>query len=675
MIAFHRAAHCASCGMLSLILLAGLALATCAGAQQAKPLAFGKLMPADTVFAYTANTAGFGAGLARFQAFPPLKIAIAAAEEALGFTLAHDVIPWAGQCGVAVLDVKAGSPRVLLLLEIRDPHAFQQVQPRLQAKLERLSLLNWRAETYAGIPLRTAMLTPRTTCAWGQLGGWLVLGLGEGAICQGIDACQGTAPSLADNTAWAKAVAALPTQRESFFSLNGDALAKGIAALTDAIDTTSLRGMMLLGCMAQHGQTARFDISCTIGSAELRARLQALKGVLTPVDGKVLAQLPPGVFATLLISNPGKCADFLKQSLLACVAHPADKQWIEELCTQAQPLLQVLNNCPGACGAAACWTKEQGFGATLLGETPSAAQAKNRVLLFTDYLKTVPGLHIAQAEGIASLPEMRLDPMLRLQLCWAAQDAWFKCGAAPAWVHGAGTGAMKLPLEASGADGVLQADVSFLAPLLGQLEERLLMDPLETFNKSGHHIAQFGIMGITALRLLDLDQVHMFGYARLAGDGASCHVALEVNHAPGLAGLLTVAGMSALVVIPRLFTADERYRAATYHDNLNEIMKGVEVFHNDVGVYPAVLDDLYAFSVENLNHATTAQAGFTGVNFHGPYLTTNMGISATVQLPANPYVTGGTTTAAHWKYTLVAATAKTPAGYTLVGVLQPPAGY
>jgi type II secretion system protein G len=136
--------------------------------------------------------------------------------------------------------------------------------------------------------------------------------------------------------------------------------------------------------------------------------------------------------------------------------------------------------------------------------------------------------------------------------------------------------------------------------------------------------------------------------------------------------VIVVIAILALIVIPRLMSAGDRARSATYHDNLNQIIKGLEQFHADMGCYPASIDDLYSTTLPT--DATTGYAGYTTAQFHGPYLTvpTGSGITTAVLLPVNPYVTNTTssTSATDWTYTVNAGS-----DYTLVGAVLPPSGY
>lgn len=671
--------HGARAVLFALVLLAGLALAAGARADQPAPLDVSKLLPADTAFLYTAEVASFAPTMAKLQAVPKVNTALNAIEHTLGFSLAKDVLPWAGQLAFAFLDVKANNPRMLLLLEIRDQAAFQQGLPLLQTQMEKLSELTWTPETYGGVTLRTTPGFGETALTWGHFGGWLVLGIGDAAVNKSIDAWQGKMPTLADNATWVKAVAGLPAPRSGFFSLNGDAAAAIFAdpALHCPMNTAPLRGLTLVEGMTDKEDAVRIDIVATLGSPQQQQQLKALKGALTPVDGAAAAQLPPGTVAALFSSNPAKYVDYCKQWLLAFATDPAAKKEVENDFTHLQPLTKLLDTCPGACALAGCWAKEQGFGLTVVSDAHSPLQANTLVTLITALLKTVAQQPIAVQDGVAALPKSPdTDEMLPWQPCWTAKDAWAKFATAPAWLTANATATVKLPPEALGADSVVMADMSFTAPLLEYLEARMFVAQLPFGERSNWEDGpQQSFMGLTALRMLGLDKMKIIGYSRIADDGTSARGVLKVYNAPGMGGLLNLYPVALLIVVPRLINAGDRARSADYHDNLNQITKGVESFKNDVGVYPAVLDDLYANAVGNLNHDTTRLPGFTANDWHGPYLVAADSISPTILLPKNPYVEGETTVAAHWIYVMIPATVNDPTTYTLTGAAVPPPGY
>lgn len=612
--------HSARAVLLAFVLLAGLALVASARADQPAPVAtIDKLLPADTAITVSAETAGLTEGLARLQAVPKVKTALESFEQTLGFSLAHDVLPWAGQLDFALLDMKADNPRMLLLLEIRDPVAFQQALPLLQTQLERLSGRKWSDVSYEGIDLRYATTGGDLSVAWGQVGGWLAIGIGDGAIRKGIDAWMGKTPTLAENAAWAKCTAAFPPQGKLLWSLNGDALAKIIADSPTGkmFNAAALQGITMVASKVETADTARFDVTCAITSAERQQQLRALKAALTPVDGTASAQLPPGAFAAMFSSNPAKYADYYKQQWLsAFTTDPATKEQLEAGFAFAQPLLQILAACSGPSAAAACWTPEQGFGLALVNETPSAAQASTLVTLLSAFAKTIGHMSVTVTDGVSSLPEKTGDnDGLRLQVCWTAKDAWIKCATAPAWL--AGSAGMQLPPESLGADGVFVANLRFLASLREQLETRMLVDDMASIGERSPQMtpAHAGVLAITALRLLGLDKMQMVGYSRIADDGASTHAVLEVSHVQGMGSVLSMAPMAAAVLYPVFMHAREKARQTQSISNLKQLdLAAMMDTQDNDEIYPMLK------TTEDIKRLMPNEKVYTQPSSHLPYL-------------------------------------------------------
>ena len=542
------------------------ALGALAQAPGVTPL--GKLLPGGAIFVMSADTRGFTRNLAQLQAIPNMQAMLDTADKALGFSLVKDVVPWAGQFAFALLDVKANNPRVLLLLEIHDPAAFQQALPRMQTSLEKLSDLKWTPTSYSGIALRYATPAQGPSVAWGQIGGWLTLGIGEGATRQCIDAWKGKTPTLSENAAWAKAVDQLPAKQQSFFSLNGNALAKSLSEEADtkqALNSATLKGLMLVGSASEAEQSGQFDLLCTIASAEQQQQLKAYKATLTPVDGSAAAQLPVGAFATLLTSNPGALVVLVKQALIGLILDPDTKQGIAETFTQIKQELGMLNTITGPFALAGSWYKEQGFGLSIAGRTPDAAMASKLYTLLTTYAKAAARQTIDVHDGVASLPtETPANRWLPLQWSWTAKDAWLKVATTPAYLSGNTRALATLPEQARGADAVFTADLGFLSALMDAEEANGKDDTMQ------------------GIRLMGLDKLQMTGYARIADDGSCWHGVLEMHNANGttMVGIGAVALAGALA-FPVLEKAREKARETQSLNNLRQLALASMIYTQD----------------------------------------------------------------------------------------------
>ena len=513
-------------------------LALCVGAlaQQAAPASapLSKVLPGDTAFVVTGDAGWWWGNFATVRAMPTVKTGLAGAEALLGMSLDKDLLPCIGQVGFGFLDLKDMSPNMLLVLEIRDQAAFAKVLPSLQSHIEMLTGQKWTATSYAGVSLRYANFGEGApSVAWGQYGGWLVIGVGQGTVRRGIDAWKGTAPALADNAAWMKSLAQLPAKPLVFFGMNGTAYAKFMKTLMATMPTmpgvtpttfpTALYdGLIAAGTLTESEKGLRIEAVGSVGPA-LLPQYQALKHGLIPIDGKALAQLPAGTFAALLLANPGKWVAMEQGMLQTTLDAGMMKQLADmlqispELQKQLTPALALLGNLSGQFGLAGTWTLDGGFGLVAVGETPTAEKASALTGLVTDLLKkVVPQYPVQVKDGVASLPVIPLADTLNLNACWTAQDVWFKCASDPRWLGGAAQPILQLPAEAAGADTVFLADLGFLTPLLAQEEVRN--------GKSAW---------VDALRGMKLDKIQIAGYSTISDDGASMHEVANVNNLLG----------------------------------------------------------------------------------------------------------------------------------------------
>ncbi len=549
-----------------LLLLSCLARTSCAWSEATPPLSISKRLPADAAFVYTTDTTGVAECMAKLLALHLVKSALDDAEKELGVSLSSDVLPWVGRLGYTLMQTKAGSPAALLLLEIRDQTAFDKALPLLQTKLEALADLKWTTTTYTGVDLRYAPIPGGTSLAWGQFGGWLVIGVGDGAIRQGIDVWKGNVPALSENAGWAKMSADVPTPRGCMFCLQGDALAKLLDAALGAktVNTAALQGLDVFGSMTELADSARIELCSTHAATAQRQQLVAFKGTLTPPDEKALTQFPRGAIATLLSSNPGAWLDAVQHTLLGFAVDADDQQSMKDIFTPLQPLFPLLHAVSGAFGVSAHWTKENGFGLAAAGNTGNTMQAKLQVLLLSEFVKTLmPDLPMpleVKDDVVSVTKEMELNnDTLHLKACWMAKDGWLIVASAPEWITAPAIADIMLPTPAQGADCALMADLGFVTTLKEQLEAHMLLENIFGHDGGGEYreLSQMVFMMTEALHLLGLDGIKLQGYARIADDGANCHAVLELQHANSMMPLFRIIPIAASLFIPISFAIPE----------------------------------------------------------------------------------------------------------------------
>lgn len=525
-----RTFHTHRGAMLALFSLLLVMLALCVGAsaqQVAAGTPISRLLPADTSVVVSADVNWWWQNLATVRAMPQVQGGISAAEQALGISFDKDLFPCVGQFGFGMIDMKGNMPHMLFMLEIRDQASFNKVFPSLSTKIEALSTLKWMTTTHEGVSLTYAdPSNDGNTVAWGQYGGWLVIGIGGGTIRKSINAWKGTAPALADNADWTKAVAQLPARPVVFCGANGTQLADMLTSVMPMMgaagkpSTEQLKGLISMGAMSDGDNGLRFEGIDVYGPA-MRKTMQEVKQALLPVDDKALSQLPPGTFVALLASNPAKIKEYALQQIANFSPTAEDKKKIDDFLKQAKPVLDLLENCTGQFAVAGSWSIDHGFGAATVLDTASADKAAGMVPALAAFLKaTLPQLPVELKDGVASLPEIpeaqKAD--LHLKFCWTSKDSWFHLASAPELLNGGGQTTLTLPAEAKGASDVFLADMGFALPFLTQLEQKL--------GKNAW---------IDALLAMNLDKVQIVGYTTIADDGSTAHGAFTLNHLSGKA--------------------------------------------------------------------------------------------------------------------------------------------
>jgi hypothetical protein len=258
----------------------------------------------------------------------------------------------------------------------------------------------------------------------------------------------------------------------------------------------------------------------------------------------VLTQLPAASFAALATSNPTAWIAFGKQAALGLMIDPDSKESIEADFKRIQPITQILSSCSGAFALGACWAKEKGFGLTVVGETPSANNAATQASLLTNFLKTGLNQPISEQNGVASLPAVTpANEMLPLQISWRAKDAWLQFASSPAWLNSAKRAEMIPPPQVLGADCAFWANMGFLTSLLNELEANY-----------GHKET------LDYFRQLKLDQIRLLGYSRIADDGTSLHMVMELHNANGMTAS-TFLGTAIIAAIVYPVFAKSRVKA------------------------------------------------------------------------------------------------------------------
>jgi hypothetical protein len=365
----------------------------------------------------------------------------------------------------------------LLLLEIRDRAVFDHTLPTLQTRLEQRYGHSWAQTTYLGVTLRyNSQSIANTHLAWGSYGGWLVVGIGDGAIRQGIDVWRGTTPALQQNARWTKAVAALPADRIMFFTLHPANVLS---------DTT------VVGSLSATDTELRIEMIATPGSATKQQFFQAFKESLTPLNQQILTKLPTGTFAALLVSNPGRWLPGIK-ALVPPLCPPLARL---EVMAALRAVTPALDGFAGEFAVTEHWTKAKGFGLLALYNATNRWRADMQVYRMTDILASC-GLTVEEKDGIDYL---RLPN--GANYCWTAEDHVFRFTDDAALLSPTGQATLPLPAETKGADIVLLANLEGIPPAPDWPRQVLRAD------------------------------LHVLGYCAIAPDGANAHAVLTMQTA------------------------------------------------------------------------------------------------------------------------------------------------
>jgi hypothetical protein len=434
------------------------------------------MAPSGAIFLLTTDASWWRERLATDGQNMTTRAALARANASLGVSLEHDILPWAGQCALVGLD----TTKYLLLLEIRDRATYEQTLPSLQTRLEQHLGKSWAQTSYQGVTLRyDSQSVTNIHLAWGSYGGWLVMGIGDGAIRQGIDVWRGTIPTLLQNTRWTKAVAALPADRVVLFTLHPANVLS---------DTT------VVGSLSATDTELRFELIATPGSTAKQQLFQAFKESLTPLDHTLLTKLPAGTFAALLVSNPGRWLPGIK-ALLPPMCPPSARL---EVMAALRAVTPALDGFAGEIAVTEHWTKPNGFGLLALYKATSRWRADLQVDRITDILAS-RGLTVEEKDGIAYL---RLPGSA--SYCWTAKDDLFRFTDDAAQLSATGQTTLSLPAETKDADIVFFANLVSIPPAPDWPLQSLCSD----------------------LRVL--------GYGAIAPDGANAHAVLSLQTAtPG----------------------------------------------------------------------------------------------------------------------------------------------
>ena len=112
--------------------------------------------------------------------------------------------------------------------------------------------------------------------------------------------------------------------------------------------------------------------------------------------------------------------------------------------------------------------------------------------------------------------------------------------------------------------------------------------------------------------------------------------------------VIVVIAILALIVIPKLLTANRKAKEATLVSNLRQVRSAVETFYADTGYYPATLTVLTKSVLDGYTDLAAATSGASYSSYRGPWLRVDGGVQ---ELPKNPFADKTLDTVAqHWDF-------------------------
>lgn len=432
-----------------------------------------------------ANSVGYGCSDARWlfdntvdiREEPKVAQGIAEAEKQLGISLDKDIIPWAGNVAVAVLDAGDSRFNAAVYIQVKDQRRFQATVQRLRTMAEERSGITWGTASYKGVEIRTTdvdvgMNTPlKVSSFWTK--GWIVIALGDTAANRVIDTWQKTTPSLAQDARWAKALNHLPSTRISWFGIDTRAIhsiqAPGIAQL----EMLPRTGLITVAATSSNPTGFRVDSYVMPTSPESTAAMRNIAGKIKPLTGNLYARLPDGTFTTIMVSGTPALADYFKKSVIESADKPEQRDAIRKAISEIDGLQSAIHRIKGDTGAAASWQPGKGFGVTVIadmGSPASAVQASTELAAFV--AKKGAKLTRVAPNRFAINGPAGDDKYFRISPVWETSGRYITMATNPVWLKpGTSVHRLQMPVEAKGACMLSQGDFRPMTSIVADLTQ------------------------------------------------------------------------------------------------------------------------------------------------------------------------------------------------------------
>jgi len=131
--------------------------------------------------------------------------------------------------------------------------------------------------------------------------------------------------------------------------------------------------------------------------------------------------------------------------------------------------------------------------------------------------------------------------------------------------------------------------------------------------------------------------------------------------------VIVVVAILALIVIPRVMSAQRRSQESVLKDNIRELRSAITRFYSDTGVFPTTLNDLLVTSspTNGINEAGM-EISIPPGTYAGPYMTPSGGLTKSPGIPVNPFCDTGVNgeITDHWAYPVTDAPGKVVSAVT-----------
>lgn len=420
----------------------------------------------DGSIGYTCGDARWlWANTADVRAEPKVAEGLRELEGKLGFSLEKDVMPWAGNVAVAMVDVRGANPMVAVYIQVKDQRRFYDTVQRVRSESERRSGLQWSEDKYSDVPLRRAMFStgvgPTFAVSTFWLKGWIVIGIGNGTTERVIDTWQKRTPSIAQNAHWAKALSSVSPDAIAWFGFDGAAMQKVGTSNGLPMPVMHVSDTISVGSVTPKPDGFRVDSLNIPTSPESIKLYQDLAAKLKPISPEVYARLPDGTFATLVVSKPDVWTTLYKKILTDATVEPQQKRAMDEGLREIAPLEAAVQRITGDAGGAVAWREGQGFGGVVIADVGTEDAAAQAATDITQFARTHNGVVTQSDNGsrfTLTVPANH-EPQFQVSPTWESSGTFITFATHPAWLQpGTSPDRPTIPAEAKGANMIAQGD-------------------------------------------------------------------------------------------------------------------------------------------------------------------------------------------------------------------------